>query len=64
MITPNPAQQIRDDCDLRGFCAACGHRETDSNPLVLAEDGYRIHVRHTFDRASGYYEAVFTRDAA
>jgi hypothetical protein len=60
VIAPNDAQQIRDACDLRSCCAACGHREAERNPLVLAEDGYRIHFSHTIDPASGYYGLVFT----
>lgn len=64
MITPNPAQQIRDRCDLRSCCAACGHRESDRNPLVLAADGYRVHVSHLADPASGYYGEPFTAEGA
>ena len=60
VITPNDAQQIRDACDLRSCCAACGHQEAERNPLVLAEDGYRVHLSHTLDPASGYYGLVFT----
>jgi len=64
VITPNPAQQIRDACDLRTCCAACGHKETSRDPLVLAEDGYRIHYSHTLERGGGYFGAVFAREAA
>lgn len=40
-------------------CSACGQPETPRNPLVLAADGYRIHVAHIFDPDSGYYGAAF-----
>lgn len=64
MITPNDAQQIRDRCELRSCCAACGHRETDRDPLVLAGDGYRVHVSHLTERGGGYYGMPFEREAA
>lgn len=58
-ISPNDAQLIRDACDLARHCAACGHPEAPRNPLVLAADGYRVHVSHTFDPDDGYYGAEF-----
>lgn len=63
MITPNEAQQIRDDSGLGTSCAACGHPGTARNPLVLAADGYRVHVSHVLDPASGYYGEPFTDEA-
>jgi hypothetical protein len=63
MITPNDAQQIRDACGLGSSCAACGHPETGRDPLVLACDGYRVHVSHMIDPASGYYGEPFTDEA-
>jgi hypothetical protein len=62
MITPNEAQQRRDACDLRSSCAACGHRETDRNPLVLAADGYRVHVTHVNEPGNGYYGMPFASE--
>ena len=58
-IEPNEAQQLRDSCELRHSCAACGHRETPRNPLVLAGDGYRVHVTHVNERGGGYYGVPF-----
>ena len=58
-IAPNDAQQIRDACDLARHCAACGHPEAPRNPLVLAEDGYRVHVSHVLDPDDGYYGEAF-----
>jgi hypothetical protein len=58
-IRPNEAQRVRDACDLRTACAACGHQETPRNPLVLAGDGYRVHVSHVLDPASGLYGVPF-----
>ena len=58
-IQPNAAQRVRDAGDLRHACAACGHSETPRNPLVLAGDGYRVHVRHLTDPADGYYGVPF-----
>ena len=61
-IAPNPAQEIRDSCHLRSCCAACGHRETARDPLILAGDGYRVHVSHLLDPASGYYGMPFAQE--
>lgn len=63
MITPNTAQQIRDERGLGSSCAACGHPATGRDPLALASDGYRVHVSHMTDPASGYYGEPFTDEA-
>ena len=63
MITPNAAQRIRDDRGLGASCAACGHPETARNPLVLAADGYRVHVSHVTTFGDSYYGVPFTDDA-
>jgi hypothetical protein len=62
-IRPNPAQEIRDACELRDCCAACGHKASERDPLVLAGDGYRVHVSHVLDPASGYYGMPFAQEA-
>lgn len=58
-ITPNDAQQVRDACDLGRYCASCGHPADGRNPLVLTEDGYRVHVSHVLDPDSGHYGKAF-----
>ena len=63
MIIPNEAQQIRDACGLGTACAACGHPEAPRNPLVLAADGYRVHVSHVITPGDGYYGEPFTDEA-
>jgi hypothetical protein len=64
-IRPNDAQRIRDGCHLRRFCAACGHPETRRDPLVLAADGYRVHLySHILTRGDGYYGVPFAKEAA
>ena len=60
-IAPNAAQQIRDDSGLGSTCAACGHLARDRNPLVIAADGYRIHVAHLLTFGDGYYGVPFAR---
>ena len=62
-MTPNPAQQYRDEHGLGRTCAACGHPE-GRNLLVLAADGYRIHVSHLITPGDGYYGVPFERNAA
>lgn len=50
----NVAQQRRDHNGQRDICAACGHDGTGRDPLVLADDGFRVHRSHTTDPRSGY----------
>jgi hypothetical protein len=63
MIVPNEAQKVRDTCGLATYCAACGHPETARNPLVLAGDGYRVHVAHVITPGDGYYGVPFADEA-
>ncbi len=63
-IRPNPQQEARDRAGLRGTCAACGRQETARDPLVLAGDGYRVHVSHVLDERDGYYGVPFTAAGA
>jgi hypothetical protein len=51
----NTTQQARDHKGQRNTCAACGHPGTASDPLVLATDGYRVHLSDTTNPRSGYY---------
>jgi hypothetical protein len=63
VFKPNEAQQLRDACELRYFCSACGHRETGRNPLVLAASGYRVHLAHiTTEVGGGYYGMAYASD--
>lgn len=50
-------QQARDHNGQRNMCSACGHDGTTRDPLVLDEDGFRIHRSHATDPRSGYYRA-------
>lgn len=51
----------RDHNGQRNICAACGHDGSETNPLVV-EDGSRIHVSHTADQNSGYYQSADDTD--
>lgn len=51
----NRAQQERDHNGLRNICAADGHPGTETDPLVKATDGFRVHRSDTTNPASGYY---------
>lgn len=51
----NHTQQQRDHAGLRDVCSACGHSTSLRNPLVLSDDGYRIHKSHTTDPSNGFY---------
>ncbi len=62
-IQPNAAQRIRDERGLGSSCAACGHPQSPRNRLVLAADGYRVHVSHIITPGDGYYGAVFTDES-
>lgn len=53
----NSEQFERDHNGLRNTCVACGHDGTEANPLVLDEEGSRVHLAHTRDRDSGFYGA-------
>jgi len=50
-------QQARDHSGLRNFCTACGHAGTNTDPLIVNSDGFRIHRTHTTDPRSGFYGA-------
>lgn len=49
-------QQRRDHAGLRESCAACGVEGTTRNPLVLDDEGYRVHRSHITDPESGLYQ--------
>jgi hypothetical protein len=51
----NNAQFERDHNGQRDTCAACGHDGTQARPLVLDDEGCRVHRDHTDDPASGMY---------
>jgi hypothetical protein len=53
----NSRQQKRDHNGQRNTCAACGHDGTSRDPLVLTNDGFRVHRSHTADPQSGLYGA-------
>ncbi len=53
----NSSQLERDHNALRDTCSACGHDATTANPLVLSDDGFRVHQAHTRDPDSGFYAA-------
>jgi hypothetical protein len=53
----NGSQFERDHAGLRNQCSACGHEGSPLNPLVLSDDGYRVHSSHTADPTSGLYNA-------
>lgn len=54
----NDAQRARDAAGLAGVCAACGHEESVFEPLVVAADGYRVHLAHVLTKGDGYFGAV------
>jgi hypothetical protein len=58
-IAPNPQQQERDACGQRDICAACGLAAEPRNPLVIAADGYRVHVKHVNEQGDGYWGVPF-----
>ncbi|MFF3159856.1 hypothetical protein [Streptomyces sp. NPDC057910] len=37
------------------ICVACGHAATGEDTLITADDGTRIHLRHTLDPRSWFY---------
>ena len=55
----NDVQQARDVAGLSGVCAACGHEESPFTPLVIADDGYRVHLSHLVTEGNGYFGAGF-----
>ena len=63
-FAPNPAQVIRDEMGLGDCCAACGHPRRERNPLVMAADGYRVHVLHLITEGDGYYGVPYEQAAA
>lgn len=60
MRSINARQQARDHNGQRNICAACGHDGTTRDPLVLADDGFRVHRSHTTDPSSGLYGTAQT----
>lgn len=63
-FAPNPAQEIRDEYGLGRCCSACGHPERERDMLVMAADGYRIHVSHLITPGDKYYGVPFAREVA
>lgn len=63
LIAPNAEQRARDENGLRETCSACGGPEVTRDPLVIAADGYRVHVSHVITPGDGYYGAVFADEA-
>ena len=61
---PNPAQEIRDELGLGHTCSACGHPGTERDPLVMAADGYRVHISHLITEGDGYYGVPFASEVA
>lgn len=57
--TVNDVQQARDEAGFAGTCAACGNTASPSDPLVIADDGYRVHLSHVITEGNGYYGAGF-----
>lgn len=53
----NSSQFERDHNGQRNTCSACGHDATAGKPLVLSDEGYRVHQAHTRDPHSGFYGA-------
>ncbi len=53
-------QQARDRDGRGNVCAACDRDGTSRDPLVLAADGYRVHVSHAIaETGGGYYGEPF-----
>lgn len=50
-------QQERDHSGQRNVCAADGREGTADDPLVVADDGMRVHVSDTTDPSNGYFGA-------
>ena len=48
-------QHQRDHQGQRNTCSACGHDGTSRDPLVLTNDGFRVHQSHTTDPRDGLY---------
>ena len=63
-IALNRQQEERDQCGQRDICAACGQVASGRDPLVIAFDGYRVHLSHVLDPASGYYGEPFAAEGA
>lgn len=63
-IRPNPQQEARDRGGLRDSCAACGRDGTERDPLVLAGDGYRVHLSHVISEGDGYFGVPFAAAGA
>jgi hypothetical protein len=63
-IRPNPQQEERDRRGLNGTCSACGHPGAERDPLVIAGDGYRVHLSHVLDERDGYFGVPFAAAGA
>ena len=59
VIALSERQKVRDSAGLRDSCAACGHHPAERDPLVISDDGFRIHLPHVLDPSSGYYGTPF-----
>jgi len=51
----NSQQQARDHNGQRNTCSACGHDGTAANPVVIDDEGWRVHRSHVGDASSGLY---------
>ena len=64
-IALNPRQEERDPAGLGDTCSACGHPAAERDPLVIACDGFRVHLSHVIsETGSGYYGEPFASAGA
>jgi hypothetical protein len=57
------AQKQRDTQGLRDVCGACGHEQSETDPLVISEEGSRIHHSHYTDPSSGFCGRPYQQEA-
>lgn len=55
-------QKQRDADGRRDTCCACGHDKTGTDPLVISEEGWRVHQSHYTDPATGFYGRPYRKD--
>lgn len=55
-------QKQRDADGLRDICGACGHPKSETDPLVISEEGWRVHHSHYTDPATGFYGRPYKQD--